>query len=396
MTNSQFIKSALAQAGLALTPPLVREALLNDASFRDEYSLKLDGILSFSNSGPNIQQSEFFEGIRRVLSGRTPTHVSDVDGQKWEIKNISEPGELPQIVLSGNLQEPMYLPDVSMLSPDRETRLRYLDRAITDVKMPVHSRAVWQIILEERALEDFEFDQFMDDLRDTPIQRARSIREDVLERKEIGVSSFVPASRTYYERMIGTYDGSTSIQDYAKNTAKNILRQLSNWRPDDGFLSSLLLSLHSSITEEIDVSHLQGEDVLKAFKFIEDYGDLTSQLGAIEVGLRILPLHPDLEPMLLNLVKQIRDDDPESKTSHFRLFSSLFFLVDGELSRSKVFSAEPPFYRRFASLSQAALIHRQLISTAIDPNTFLGWAFPSVASNSICNPSLICAWSPVG
>jgi hypothetical protein len=77
----------------------------------------------------------------------------------------------------------------------------------------------------------------------------------------------------------------------------------------------------------------------------------------------------------MSLVKQIRDDDPESKTSNFRLLSGLFFLVDGELSRSRVFSAEPPFYRRFASLSHAALIHRQLRSTAIDPKTFLGWAF---------------------
>jgi hypothetical protein len=37
-------------------------------------------------------------------------------------------------------------------------------------------------------------------------------------------------------------------------------------------------------------------------------------------------------------------------------------------------SAEPPFYRRLASLSQAALIHRQLVNSGVD-DTFCEWAF---------------------
>ena len=375
MTNSPYIRSALAQAGLVLAPPLVQETLLDDASFRDEYGLKLEAVLSFDNSGPNIKRSNLFAGIRRVLSEHMTTDVFDVEDQKWELRNISKPEELPRIVLAGNLQKEIYLPDISALSPHQETRLRYLDGAATDVNLPVRSRAAWHAILEQRALEDFEFDAFIYDLRDTPIHKARSIREEVLARQETGISTFVPASRKYYERIIGMYDGSASILDYAKNTTKNILRELSTWRPYDGFLSSLLLSSHAAITEEIDVHQLTSEDILKAFKFIEDYGDRISQLGAIEVGLRIIPSHLELEPVIIRLIKQIRDDDPDNKTSSFKLLSGLFFLVDGELSRTRLFSTEPPFYRRLASLSQTALIHRQLRGTAIDPTLFLGWAF---------------------
>src|SRR5262245_9937214 len=123
MTNSQYIRSALAQAGLRLTPPLIQDTLLDDTSFRDEYKLKLEAILSFDNSGPSLQRSEIFAGIRQVLAEGTAIHVSDIAGQRWELKNISKLGELPRIVLSGNQQEELYLPDVSSLSPNQETRL---------------------------------------------------------------------------------------------------------------------------------------------------------------------------------------------------------------------------------------------------------------------------------
>ena len=38
-------------------------------------------------------------------------------------------------------------------------------------------------------------------------------------------------------------------------------------------------------------------------------------------------------------------------------------------------SAEPPFYRRLASLSQAALIHRQLLNSGIECESICEWAF---------------------
>lgn len=38
-------------------------------------------------------------------------------------------------------------------------------------------------------------------------------------------------------------------------------------------------------------------------------------------------------------------------------------------------SKEPPFYRRLASMAQAALIHRQLVQSGIDRDSFCEWAF---------------------
>ena len=98
-------------------------------------------------------------------------------------------------------------------------------------------------------------------------------------------------------------------------------------------------------------------------------------MGAIEVGLRVLPSRPEIEQALIRLIKQIRDDDIEREMSGFKLLSALFCLVDGQLSKTRLLSVEPPFYRRLAALSQAALIHRQLTSSTVDIDQFSEWAF---------------------
>ena len=129
------------------------------------------------------------------------------------------------------------------------------------------------------------------------------------------------------------------------------------------------------LTEEINVDQLDSEDLVRAFDFLDKHGDRISQLGAIEVGLRVLPSRPEIEQALIRLIEQIRDDDVDGQASGFKLLSALFHLIDGELSRIRLFSAEPPFYRRLAALSQAALIHREFVNSSVDIDRFSEWAF---------------------
>ena len=170
------------------------------------------------------------------------------------------------------------------------------------------------------------------------------------------------------------YDGSTSLGDYASGCAKDHLRQLSAREPYDGFLFGLFLSSHASLTAELPVEQLRPDELVRAFDFLDKHGDRLSQLGAIEVGLRILPSNPEIVPFIERLVRQIRDDDVQKPNSGFKLLSALYILVGGELSRRRTFTSEPPFYRKLAVLSQAALIHRQLAHAAIDHEKFSEWA----------------------
>jgi hypothetical protein len=372
VTNSPYERTAMAGVVLELVPPLIRKSLLNEQSFRKEYGFKTEAMIAFGSSGVSFQRSVLFDAVRKVLVGKIPNELTDAKDRTWNLANDAREGELPDLVLSSE-QKRLILPDFSVLSEDASIRIRSLEKSALDVNLPLGAQEEWQSILEERSLEDDEVDTFHSDIRDTPVYVERTIRS-AIKVGESSISSLVPNSRRYFKRLVGAYDGSDSIRDYAVGTGCELFGQLTEWQPYEGFLFSLLLSSHSALTAKINVDHLNQEELVKAFDFLVNHGDPLSQLGAFEVGLRILPDRPEVKPFLLRLVHRIRDDDVEGETSGFKLFSALFVLVDGELARTRLLDEEPPFYRRLASLAQATLIHRQLVQCRIDYDYFSKWA----------------------
>lgn len=372
MTNNPYLRATLAYAALQLAPPLIRQTLLDDSIFRSEFRFKTEAVLDFGDSGVSIRRSTAFDAARKVLPESPGVEVTDEAGKKWQLINRIQEQALPVFAIIHGDQS-LDLPDLNVLSKDKTTRLRWLEKSSSDVNLPARERRHWHHILSARPLEDEEVDEFYNDIRDTPVHVSRVIRREFTEGKS-GISTLVPPSRRYFERLVGAYDGSASVQDYAAATARQLFEHLSEWKPYDGFLFSLFLCSHSSLAAEINTEHLADEEIVRAFDFLEKYGDRISQLGAIEVGLRILPEKPGIESVLVRLIEQIRDDDVEDASSGFRLLSALFGLVDGELSRTRLLSAASPFYRRLASLAQAALIHRQYVNAGISSDAFCEWA----------------------
>ena len=365
----------MAQKLLEFAPPLIRDSLLDDADFRDEFGIERERLLAFEDAGPSLDRSELYDAIRVTLSGKSGLRVTDPVGRDWELVMEQDENQSAILSLIRDDQQITLIPHTT-LSPNRDVRLHSVEKIADDFNLPTSSRVKWREIVLSRPLDDEEVDELYNDFCDTPVDVKRSIHLSFRNRK-VSVSSLVPCSLQYYERLVGVYDGSTSIADYAVRSGRQFFEQLSSWRPYDGFLFCLLLSSHSSLTAEISVERLDSEDLLGAFSSLEKCGDRLSQLGAIEVGLRVLPDKPEIKPILGRLLKKIRDDDAETSTSGFKLLSELFLLVDGELCRTRLFSEMPPFYRRMAALSQSALICRQFgnASNAID--SFCKWAAAS-------------------
>ena len=369
MGNSPYLKSTVAQAAMKYVPPSIRETLMEDSDFREDYDLRIDSTLTFDDV--SIQLSTLSDAIRGVLSGNASEEVIDESQRKWQVRNTSPEGKLPNLVMYGDVERTL-LPIFTALSPDKKTRLCSFDQAAHNVNLPECTSEKWRGILSHRGLNDEEIHAFDSDFRFTPMTVLRVINSEI-SGGESAVSSLVPPSRVYFERLAGKYESSPDIRAYATGSGRSLFDRLTEWRPIEGFLLSLLLSSHASLTDEIDVDRLSSEELSKAYEHLTTNGDRVSQLGAIEVGLRVLPSRPELEESLIRLIEQIRDENVEGPASAFKLLSSLFCFVDGELARTRLFSDTPPFYRRLAAISQAALIHRQLVNSPVDIDGFCDW-----------------------
>ena len=367
--SNEKITPEIAKAILALAPPLMRRTLLEDIDIQKEYHFASEAILTFQNPSVSFNRALLFNAVRECFTSAAEEEVVDEEGNSWRLSfEESIEDEPPNFILSCEADEFM-LPDMSLLSPEKVKRIRVLVKACNKVNLPSEARDNWRIVFTDNSFADRSIDDFWQDIRETPAYFTNSIRQ-MLNSGEIDVSHLVPLSRKYFNRIIGTYDGSTSIIEYASGSCKEFLKQLSTLEPYSGLLVSLLLSAHSAISAEIQTVHIGNEVILKAFGYLEKHGDLISKVGAVEIGLRIFSETPEIDSVLVQLIKQIRDDDAEGIDGQFKLLSSLFILVDGILSETKLFSTEPPFYRRLASFSQASLIHRQILNSGIEIGSF--------------------------
>ncbi|MFB6475905.1 hypothetical protein ABER99_26730 [Paenibacillus glucanolyticus] len=370
MNKGHLQKGIVAQSVLNFIPPKIRTTLLKDSDFRKENGLSIDALLTFNTSDISFKRSELYDAIRETLNSLSPVAVLDKNGQVWELADKSDRNNV-RLILK-NKEHRLVLSDFYSFHPDSATRLRLFEKIGNDSNLPMDEIEKWKKTLSRRVLEDDEKELLDEELINTPVNFVKSLRKEI-DRKDIGVSTLVPLSKVYYERLVGKFDGSLTLDDFAEGSGDSLINDLRLWRPFDGFLFSLFLSSHTVLSDRITYDHLSKDDVIRAYSILVESGDRTSQLGAIEVGLRLLPFHPEIESYIVAMVEQIRDDDPDSEKSQFKLLASLFILVDGELSRTHLFENQAIYYRRLASLGQASLICRELNETTINVNSFYEW-----------------------
>jgi hypothetical protein len=365
-------RSTLALAMLQLFPPSIRESLISDPDFRSSYGLKVDAKVSFGNSGISVRKSTLLNGVRKLLAERSlrPT-LKDMTGAEWQLQIVQQDNKLLIALAQGERQ--LILPDFSALSPDDTERLNSFERTAEEVNLPQRAIIKWHAILSSHALSDEEIDVLYTEIEETPIRVAALVRSE-LERGISNLSSLVPHSERYFERLVGECLQSLSIAEYACAGALDHFRQLMSWRDYNGFLLALLLSSHSFNSSAIEIDQIKEEHLIQAYDWLRSNGDRVSQLGAIEIGLSILDRQPKIEHFIRDMIEQIRDDNAYNAGSRFELLSSLIILVEGELSRTKVLRDKPPFWRRLSSIAQASLIEREIIGLKVDVADFSRWA----------------------
>jgi hypothetical protein len=183
----------------------------------------------------------------------------------------------------------------------------------------------------------------------------------------------VPNYTRYFCQLVGELKQSDNVSMYSQQEALEHFQKLLDWRPYDGFLHSLLLASHPYLPSKIRIDQLEEDDLLRAYEWLAKSGDRISQVGAVEIWLSNPSAMPKVETFVRDIIQQVRNDN-EDNGGRMSLLSALIVLVDGELSRTKILTDKPPFYRRLASIAHASLVERCLIASNADTSHFSDWA----------------------
>ena len=361
------LESVIVQTALDYSAPMIRESLYNDPRFASSYSTNVQ-ILLLVDQNIRIRRDLLCDAARRMLAGESSVTVDDLGGVRWALLQEVARDGVPVLSLTGRGRR-VSLPGFWSFSPDRGIRVRALERLSKELHLPKSITDTWRSRLSSGDLHNDEILLLLEELKDTPVSVSRLLTIE-LRKNAVHIQSLVPRSKRYYRRLVGQYQDSAELATYLSRCVPRFLKDSSTGPAKEQFLFSLLLSSHSEVTKKIAVADLSDQDLNDVLKQLAQTGDRLSQLGAVEACLSVVCDRSIIERSLLDLIEILQNDDAAARSSGFRLQSSLFILVDQQISKSGVLGNVPPFYRRLASFAHSSLIYRAMIQSSIDLSSF--------------------------
>ncbi|MEZ5938622.1 MAG: hypothetical protein R3C52_10440 [Hyphomonadaceae bacterium] len=371
MTEEEEIEREVARNLLTMFPPSIRRSVFGSRAFQDKYKFASDATLSFSGSDISINRSDFFPAVRALYSGGARVDLKTADGRAahLEVEPDAHDGRLRLTVES----ESASLPSFWFFSPDADMRLREFDREVSQRTLPASIVSNWRTRFAESALSDREAQDLHEVFADDPREVETAIGNE-LHKEEANLRVLVPRSMEYYHRLLGDFQESTGVDAYLNTTAPSHFNHLLQAQPHRALLLCLQLCAHQSMAPLLTLPEWPAAEVEQFFEQLESSGDRFSQVAGYEVGVRALTRYPGLEPILLRIVKALRDEDARGKNGRLALSAGLFIFVDGELSRISLFKGYTPFIRRLAAIAHAAVIERKMIELGVSLEGAADWA----------------------
>ena len=372
MATERFLEADILGVALRLFSPRIRAAILKDAAFRGRQALGIEAVVGIGQTGAEFSRLEFFEAVRRVLSGASQgVDVEAKDGTVW---HVTQDGENGIIVSHGDVVSSFS--EFACMVPDSNARIEWFELQTTTCGIEDNRIAKWREILAERPLKDEELDEVLDEFRLTPTHCTRAIRER-LRNGKFSAADLVPTDLRYLDRLAGGPPTGTELREFVLDVVRSHVHTLVRWDAYEGLRTALLLSSHQMVSEVVDLTMVSFGEVRRVFEWLIDHGDRISQIGAIECGLRHLDSLPEIEPFLVAMTREIGADDPEDPGGRLKLLSSLVVLVEGEVIRRGIARERPPFWRRLASMAHAGLIEREVLDARLEAKDLSDWALKS-------------------
>jgi hypothetical protein len=356
MENEDAVKRYVLQEMLANLPSTIKSALLNDSAILDGLGIKVDATVTLEKDSTSMKcgRNALFDCIRRALLDREK--LVSLDIQEGDLAHISIKeidGVLHAVVAyMGATFELFYAFSLSNLFSER---VDGFERMRKKFSLDKDSTQTWLDKLKNRPLTNQECEDMCETLMEVPVVYEGNASR-ILRQPRITFGLLVPQSAHYFKQLAGSYRSVSSVKQFICEDVAERVQSIFETRGPEGLATVLGMATNSTVVDLITPEHLAGGDLIASYQWILKYGDLISQIGAIELGLRLLPENPDLEPSLRQLSHALISKEDEGR--RWNRLANLIVLVDGELSRLKILSSVNPLVRRHSALVHAGLIDR--------------------------------------
>ena len=368
--SDKELKSRAIAEYLKLSAPVIRESILMDPIFRQEFESRLDATIAFPGIGASFGRSKLYATIRAAgaRAGGVARRILDESGGEWDVR-VTSGDKTAEVTLSSG-KTTIRAPQLLLLTASARKRLAFHRREAKRLNWPGSVTLYWHKKLKNRPLTDDEQWEWTIEALRSPIVVATEIRKS-LSAANVAIETLVPRSIEYYERLIGKFSGQKDIKQYADEVLRAHVKQLRSWRKTEGLQQALLLGMHSSVADVIASAGIS----LTELEVLAEWGlsaDVIAREAILELALKVKPTSGKTT-RIIKLTKHLIGLNKPERYDQYELLSIAYELVDGEFAKLRQFRDFPLYWRRLAAFSQAALIVRCVLESNGDQSGFIEW-----------------------
>lgn len=371
MSREDYIRASIAIAATRLFPSIVRDAVISDSKFTQSFGLKADAIIRFGRDDLTFQRSALFDAIRHAFDPKQESiPVDNTHGQAWEVRVLADRSPVQITLEQGTTR--LLISHFGLLCPDKDVRLGTLLNEAENFCLTPEDIGRWKELLEQREPTDDEVVLIQEDLKDTPVAVAGTIRGN-LASGSVSLDVWVPRSFQYYERLVGQWESKLSLYGYAKEIASRKFAELLKWRGVEGLKLALLLTPQPYLSAALSKAQIGDRPLEEVLSWLADKGDAMSCASGIEIALPRLAACDRLKEPLTGLVTALVAGKAVANVDPIKLLSCLILAVYGEFAYCRIHADKPPFWRKLAAIAQASLIARCIAEIGGDATELAGW-----------------------
>lgn len=352
-------------------PPAIRQWLAGNASFVGRFGLFFKPAITIGNIGP-IDQSKLIFAARRALAERREQKILDIQGREILIA-ADHGGVILKLMQAGNVAIQASHSMFSILSPNREERLRALDGQFARFGPAAPDFSEMRRAAEDRELDDREcamlFAEALGGVVALQVRAENAIRSD-----DVKLEDVVPESFAYFESLCGPDPGDTEPEEYIGRVLPEYRRDLLRRDFVRGLDICLLGSLRDDLTPAQWTLHVSDDQLWDALTACEPRRDPFSLLGALDIALsrqhdeRYRAFADDAVAKLVQDTFQ-RPDGIDT----YELLPLFAQLVLDQLNMRENGTLRVPYWKRMCAWMQAAVLLRLTLSIQLNSEGLRNW-----------------------
>lgn len=333
-------------------PPSIRNDLMKSQLLGIDKSKLIANWVSFGSEELSFLRKNIFDAIRGLFQSQVDAHIEDKSGRDWKLAIVDAPTRTSIKFQHENIS--FVVSDCFALHPDPDVRKKIFEEAALKVGMTKSKRDEWLNLIFIRPLHDDELSHLLEELSGSPKNIEQVIRERVKE-GEVDYPTLIPDVESYYEDQVGVVGPHQDIFSFAKVVSKRKFNEILEFERTEGLKRILRQSAHFALVDEIELAAFSNVELEATFGWISESADVLSKVGAVELAIGLSHCSSKIAASAIQMINSIRGDDL-STSGALAQFCDLVFLVGGELMRNGLFSSYPPYWRRLAIFSHAAVI----------------------------------------